>query len=136
MQEVVGSTPILSTKAHISEPFLFMAFTVYIIYSLSLNQFYIGHTQNLPDRLYRHNNSGSKTTKKTNDWILKHTETFLTKAESVRRELEIKSRKSRKYIEELISPAGQSVPQGCGKVVPMAIGVLPQRHTREPLCLQ
>ncbi|MBK7375127.1 MAG: GIY-YIG nuclease family protein [Chitinophagaceae bacterium] len=41
----------------------FMPFYVYIIYSPSLDQFYIGHTQSLEDRIFRHNNAGSKATK-------------------------------------------------------------------------
>ena len=83
-----------------------MAYHVYIIYSLSLNQFYIGHTENLSDRIFRHTNSGSKSTKKANDWVLKYTEKFESRQEAVRRELEIKHKKSRKYIEWLISSVG------------------------------
>ena len=79
-----------------------MTFTVYIIYSLSLNQFYIGHTENLKDRLFRHNNSGSKATKKAYDWILKYTEEYSSKSEAYKREMKIKGRKSREYIELLI----------------------------------
>lgn len=79
----------------------FMPFYVYIIYSPSLDQFYIGHTQNLEDRLFRHNNSGSKSTKKAHDWALKYTEEFSTRAEAASRELQIKNRKSRNYIETL-----------------------------------
>ena len=106
MQEVVGSTPILSTKAHTREPFVFMPFVVYIIYSPTLNQYYVGHTENITDRLYRHNNSGSKTTKKANDWVLKYTETFSTRSDAAKREQEIKNKKSRKYIEDIVSSAG------------------------------
>ena len=83
-----------------------MAFHVYILYSPSLNQYYIGHTSDLKDRLFRHNNSGSKSTKKANDWKQVYTELFETKGEAFRREMEIKQKKSRKYIEWLISPVG------------------------------
>jgi len=79
-----------------------MAFIVYIIYSPTLDQFYIGHTQDLQDRIFRHNNSGSKATKKAHDWTLKYTEGFSTRAEAASRELQIKNRKSRNYIEMLI----------------------------------
>ncbi len=106
MQEVVGSTPILSTKAHIAVSLFFMCFVVYIIYSPSLDQYYIGHTENLQDRIFRHKNSGSKSTKKANDWVLKFTEEFAVKSEAIKRELEIKSKKSRKYIEGLVSSVG------------------------------
>src|SRR6185295_11015664 len=89
---------------------------VYIIYSSSLDQFYIGHSENIQDRLFRHNNSGSKSTKKTNDWKLVYTEIFQLKNEASKREVEIKKKKSRKYIEWLISSTDQGVPQHCGKV--------------------
>jgi putative endonuclease len=79
---------------------------VYIIYSPQLDQFYIGQTQNLEDRLFRHNNSGSKSTKKAKDWELKYTESFLTRSEAVQRETQIKKMKSRSYIESLVSSAG------------------------------
>ncbi|MBX3255554.1 MAG: GIY-YIG nuclease family protein, partial [Chitinophagaceae bacterium] len=44
-----------------------MPYTVYILYSSTLDQYYIGHTQDMADRIFRHNNSGSKSTKKAND---------------------------------------------------------------------
>ena len=66
-----------------------MAFHVYILYSTLLDQFYIGHSADIEDRLFRHNNSGSKSTKKTNDWKLVYTESFDDKSAAYQRELEI-----------------------------------------------
>ena len=83
-----------------------MLYYVYIIYSSTLDQYYIGHTENLQDRIFRHTNSGSKSTKKANDWVVKFTENFETRAAAVKREVEIKKKKSRKYIERLISSVG------------------------------
>jgi len=83
-----------------------MAFIVYILYSSSLDSFYVGHTANLEDRLYRHNNSGSKSTKIAKDWRVVYTEQYLTRSEANLRELEIKKKKSRKYIESLIKSKG------------------------------
>ena len=83
-----------------------MSFLVYIIYSPSLDQYYIGHTEDIQDRIFRHKNSGSKSTKKANNWVLKFTEEFAIKSEAMKRELEIKSKKSRKYIERLVSSIG------------------------------
>ena len=80
-----------------------MSYTVYILYSVMLDQYYIGHTENVSDRIFRHNNSGSKSTKKANDWVLKNTEAFGTRGEAMKRELEIKNKKSRKYMESLIN---------------------------------
>jgi putative endonuclease len=51
-------------------------FSVYIIYSKKIDQYYIGQTENIENRLYRHNNNGSKSTKKANDWVLKYTQEF------------------------------------------------------------
>ena len=81
-------------------------FYMYIIYSVSLDQFYIGQTQNLEDRLFRHNNSGSKSTKKAKDGVLKYTESFLTRLVAVQRETQKKKMKSRSYIDALVSSAG------------------------------
>jgi putative endonuclease len=80
-----------------------MSFTVYIIYSSFIDQYYVGHSENLEYRLFRHNNSGSKFTKKVKDWKLVYSEIFTTKAEAATREIEIKKKKSKKYIEWLIS---------------------------------
>ncbi|WP_431196292.1 GIY-YIG nuclease family protein [Maribacter dokdonensis] len=49
-----------------------MNFTTYIIYSKTLNCYYVGSTENIDIRLLRHNNgNGSTYTKKANDWVLK-----------------------------------------------------------------
>ena len=83
-----------------------MSFYVYILYSADIDQYYVDHTADLTDRLFRHTHSSSKATKKANDWKLVYTETFATKAEAYKREMAIKKKKSRKYIEWIISPAG------------------------------
>lgn len=77
-------------------------FCLYVLYSASLDSYYVGETANLEDRLYRHNHSGSKSTKKASDWKLVYTEEFATRAESMRREREVKAKKSPKYLEYLI----------------------------------
>lgn len=75
---------------------------VYILFSKSLDRYYIGQTENLNDRIYRHNNSGSKSTKAASDWELKYFEEFATRSEAVERESGIKKKKKRSYIEWLI----------------------------------
>ena len=77
-------------------------FSVYIIFSSALDQYYIGSTSDLSDRLYRHNHHGSKATKKASDWILVYREDYPTRSEAVRREMQIKGKKSRRYIESLL----------------------------------
>ena len=101
MQEVIGSNPIFSTKfkASIFRGFFVMVFHTYILYSKAKNKFYIGHTEELENRVHQHNtrnNLGS------NDWTVVYTETFENRSEAMKREKEIKDKKSRKYIEWLI----------------------------------
>ena len=80
-----------------------MFFFVYILYSQTADQYYVGHTADLEARLFRHTNSGSKSTKEASDWKLVYREEYITRPEAYEREMEIKKKKSRKYIEWLIS---------------------------------
>jgi putative endonuclease len=87
-------------------PFLFgrdIMWFVYIIYSEKLDKYYTGVTDNLEWRLKRHNQGWGRFTKAGIPWDLVYYEEYLTKKEALKREREIKVRKSRKYIESLIS---------------------------------
>jgi putative endonuclease len=75
---------------------------VYIIYSLKLNKYYVGACSNLDRRLYEHNIGHSKFTSTGIPWELKYTEQFDSLPDAKRREREIKNRKSRIYVEQLI----------------------------------
>jgi putative endonuclease len=77
-------------------------FYTYIIYSKTINKYYIGSCQDVQERLKDHLNSRSKYTKIAKDWELKHFETYLSRSEAYQREMQIKKMKSRKYIESLI----------------------------------
>ncbi|MEO2051719.1 GIY-YIG nuclease family protein [Flagellimonas beolgyonensis] len=79
-----------------------MEYFVYIIYSESVHRYYVGHCQDLEDRIGRHKGGRSKYTKTATDWEVKYTERFSTRGEAMIREREIKKKKSRKYIEFLI----------------------------------
>ncbi|WP_427875403.1 GIY-YIG nuclease family protein [Flavobacterium sp. MMS24-S5] len=81
-------------------------FYIYIIYSKTLDKYYVGSCQNIEQRLKDHLNSRSKFTKIVKDWVLKYSETFATRSEAYQRELQIKKMKSRKYIETLIETKG------------------------------
>ena len=81
-------------------------FYIYIIYSKTLDKYYVGSCQNIEQRLKDHLNSRSKFTKVVKDWVLKYSETFATRSEAYQRELQIKKMKSRKYIETLIETKG------------------------------
>ena len=76
---------------------------MYIIKSKKDGSFYIGQCQNLLERLLRHNNGHTSSTKAKKPWELVYYEEVQTRSEAVRREREIKKQKSHKYIESLIS---------------------------------
>ena len=80
-----------------------MTYFVYIIYAAKLDKYYVGQTESVELRLNQHNTGMSTYTSKASDWEMKYTEEFSTRTMSIRREREIKSKKSRKYIEWLIN---------------------------------
>lgn len=65
-------------------------FQVYILKSIKNGKYYIGHTHDLNDRLSRHNNGQTKSTKSGLPWEIAHIEKYETKSEAYRREFEIK----------------------------------------------
>jgi putative endonuclease len=78
----------------------FMAYFVYILYSQSADKFYVGQTDNVTERLKSHQSAISRyTSGQAKDWDLVYQETLSTRTEGIRRELEIKKKKSRKYNE-------------------------------------
>jgi putative endonuclease len=79
-----------------------MALFVYIIRSQVDGSYYIGSTQNLEDRLERHNQGRSKYTKSRSPWELVYSEQHVDRSTAVRRENEIKKRKSKEFIESLV----------------------------------
>ena len=117
-------------------------FFVYIIQSNKDFSFYIGQTNDLDSRLNKHNDGLSKYTSSKVPWRLVYFEMHITRAEAIKREKEIKSKKSKKYLEYLISnkfswvsewlkgsrkPSGESVYMG-NCIVPMS------RDESLPLC--
>ena len=86
--------------------FIAIMFYTYILYSATLNKYYIGSCQDIQKRLQDHLNSRSKFTKVVKDWELKYYETFETRSNAMKRELQIKKMKSSKYIESLIETKG------------------------------
>ena len=75
---------------------------MYILYSLSRDRYYIGATQDTALRLTQHNSGRTKSTSSGKPWVLVHTESFDTRSEALKRETEIKNKKSRRYIEFLL----------------------------------
>jgi putative endonuclease len=80
-----------------------MCFT-YILYSTTLDKYYVGFTcDDLEERLRKHNSHHKGFTGKTNDWKLVYFESFKTKEEAYARERQIKGWKSRQMIASLIN---------------------------------
>lgn len=95
-------------------PFPFRMYFTYILQSDSTGRYYIGSTDNLDRRLAQHNDPDykvSKTTKRfKGPWKLVYAGPFQTRAKAMAREKQIKSWKSRKAIQELISTSAGRVP--------------------------
>ena len=79
-----------------------MEFTVYILYSVSLDSYYIGQTNDVSKRLKRHNLGYVKSTKRGRPWELEYAKGFETRSESMAYETYLKRMKSKVYLKELI----------------------------------
>ncbi|OGE88379.1 MAG: endonuclease [Candidatus Doudnabacteria bacterium RIFCSPLOWO2_02_FULL_49_13] len=80
-----------------------MRFYAYILKSQKHGRYYVGSTNDLQDRLKRHNAGYNKSTKDGVPWELVYSETFLTKQEAYKRELKIKSYKGGEAFKRLIN---------------------------------
>lgn len=81
-------------------------YSVCIIFSASLNKYYVGYSVNVDNRIIDHNSGISTFTSKASDWELKWKKEFNTREEAKNEEKRIKSKKSRKFIEWLINSVG------------------------------
>jgi putative endonuclease len=84
-----------------------MLYYVYILYSPSLDTFYIGSSSNPEERLKKHLANHKGFTSKAKDWEICYIESFATKVLALKREMQIKSWKSKIRIRQLVS-ANQS----------------------------
>jgi hypothetical protein len=66
------------------------------------------------------------------DWELKYTESFESRSQAYQREMEIKKKKSRVFIEKLIHIQGKCVPMTIGKVTG-SIPVFSTKNSRQLL---
>jgi len=78
-------------------------YDLYILYSERIDQYYIGHTRDIEDRLERHNAEKSLSTKKGVPWKLKTSISFESRSRAMKAERWVKNMKSREVIEKLIS---------------------------------
>ena len=80
-----------------------MQYQVYILFSSTLNKYYIGFTgDDLMQRIRKHNSNHKGFTGGLADWQLMYSETYSSKAEAMKREKQIKGWKSRIMIEKLM----------------------------------
>ena len=83
-----------------------MAYFVYILYSPSKDQYYVGQTNDLSKRLARHNAGYERFTKSRKPWELEHSEGFETRAEAMIKERKLKNLKSQEKIKSYIDKKG------------------------------
>ena len=74
----------------------------YIIYSKTLDRYYIGSTSNFSERLKYHLYNHKGYTARAKDWVYVYHCSFESKVEATQHEREIKRWKSRQKLEELI----------------------------------
>ena len=79
-----------------------MPYYVYIIQSELDGSYYTGSTQDLSERIERHNQGRSKYTKAKRPWKLVYSEEHNDRSAAVNRESALKRRKSRDYIDKLV----------------------------------
>ena len=79
-----------------------MEYLVYILESQKNGRLYIGQTDDLEDRLYRHNTGQSLSTKAGIPWKIIHTESYKTRSEAMKREYYLKSLKNKDYIKQQV----------------------------------
>lgn len=79
---------------------------VYILQSEVTGRYYIGQTNNLEDRIWRHNQGEVLSTKAHRPWKQVYSESFNSRSKGVGREHYLKSLKNRSYLEKIINMAG------------------------------
>jgi len=84
------------------KPNKFDMYYTYILKSKNHNRYYIGHTESLDDKLKIHNRGKVKSTKAFVPWKIVYTESYNTKSEAYKREMQIKSYKSGEAFHTLI----------------------------------
>jgi len=74
-----------------------------------MDSYYVGQTGNPEDRLLRHNGGRSKSTKRGIPWVIVYEEKFESRVAACAREMEIKRKKSKEFIERLAGKAKSTV---------------------------
>jgi putative endonuclease len=80
-----------------------MPFYTYILQSETTGKLYIGQTNNLQDRLLRHNGNRNTATKGRGPWALVLAKSFETRTEAVKLERQLKSWKNPATVKQWIT---------------------------------
>ena len=78
-------------------------YTAYILKSKIGEHYYIGYTNNIKNRLQKHNSGSNKSTSYYRPWVLVYTENFLDKKSAWLREHQIKSYKGGEAFKRLLN---------------------------------
>ncbi len=76
-------------------------YIVYILFSKSSLKYYTGQTDNIKNRLYRHNSGLSLSTKSGKPWEIVYQIQFFSRSEAMLLELKIKKRGAKRYLEDI-----------------------------------
>jgi putative endonuclease len=76
-------------------------FFTYIIQCEKTDKFYVGSTQNVEERLRRHNSNHSKSTRNKGPWVLVKSFEFTTRSEAMHLEKKIKGRGIGRFLQGL-----------------------------------
>jgi len=77
-------------------------FYTYILFSKSVNKYYVGYTSNLNDRIAKHGTDRNKFTGHARDWKLVSKFQFNTKSEAIKFESKIKKRGIKRFLDSSI----------------------------------
>lgn len=77
-----------------------MDYTVYILYSQKRSRYYVGQTDNIKNRVIRHNKGLVPSTKSRTPWDLVFTVKVSNRSEALILEKKIKKRGAKRYIED------------------------------------
>jgi putative endonuclease len=85
-----------SSKMHFD-----LMFFVYIIYSEKLRKYYVGSTNDVADRLHRHNAGESSFTSRGSPWTFVAKFECVTRPEAVQLEMKIKKRGITRHLQDI-----------------------------------
>jgi putative endonuclease len=80
-------------------------YSVYVLYSEKFHRTYVGQTNDIDERIKRHNKGLVNSTKPFKPWNVIYTEKYQTRSDAMRREKWLKSGKGRAFVKNLIASA-------------------------------